>query len=57
MFKYSYLPASNMLDSIIVLLVKNTNGDLSGKNSCRPIALFNIISKVFENGILHRLEE
>ena len=56
MFKHSYLPVS-MLDSVVVPLVKNKNGDLSDKNNYRPIALSSAISKVFENIILHRLEE
>ena len=56
MFKHSYLPVS-MLDSVVVALVKNKNGDLSDKNNYRPIALSSTISKVFENIILHRLEE
>ena len=30
MFKHSYFPVS-MLDSVVVLLVKNKNGDLSDK--------------------------
>ena len=46
-----------MLDSVVVPLVKNKNGDLSDKNNYRPIALSRTISKVFENVILHRLEE
>ena len=56
MFKHSYLPVS-MLDSVVVSLVKNTNGDLSDKNNYKSIALSSTISKVFENIILHRLEE
>ena len=56
MFKHCYLPSS-MLDSVIVPLVKNRNGDLSDKNNYRPIALSSTISKVFENVILYRLEE
>ena len=54
--QHSYLPVS-MLDSVVVPLVKNKNGDLSDKNNYRPIALSSTISKVFENIILHRLEE
>ena len=54
MFKHSYLPVS-MLDSVVVSLVKNKNGDLSDKNNYRPIALSSTISKV--NVISHRLEE
>ena len=56
MFKHCYLPIS-MLDSVIAPLVKNRNGDLSDKNNYRPIALSSVISKVFENVILYRLEE
>ena len=56
MFKHSYLPVS-MLDSVVVPLVKNKNGNLSDKKNYRPIALSSTISKVFENVILHRLEE
>ena len=46
-----------MLDSVIVPLVKNRNGDLSDKNINTSIALSSVISKVFENVILCRLEE
>ena len=53
MFKHCYLPSS-MLDSVVVPLVKNINGDLSGKNNYRPIALSSTISKAFENVILSR---
>ena len=56
MFKHSYLPVS-MLDSVVLPLVQNKNGDLPDKNNYRPIALSSTISKVFENVILHRLEE
>ena len=56
MFKHCYLPVS-MLDSAVVPLVKTKNGDMSDKNNYRPIALSSPISKVFENVILHRLEE
>ena len=56
MLKHSYLPVS-MLDFVVVPLVKNKNGDLSDKNNYKPIALSSTISKVFENVILHRLEE
>ena len=56
MFKHCYFPSS-MLDSVIVPLVTNRNGDLSDKNNYRPIALSSTISKVFENVILYRLEE
>ena len=57
MFKHCYLPIV-MLDSVIVPLVKNRNSDLSDKNDyCnRSIALTSVISKVFENVIVYRLE-
>ena len=45
-----------MLDSVIILLVKNNNGDLSDKNNYRPIASSSS-SKVLENVILYRLKE
>ena len=56
MFKHSYLSVS-LIDSVVVPLVKNKNGDLSDKNNYRPIALSSTISKVFENVIFHKLEE
>ena len=46
-----------MLDSVIVPLVKNKNDDLSNMNNYRLIALSSVIFKVFENVILHRIEE
>ena len=56
MFKQSYMPQS-MINSIIVPIVKNKCGNLTGKNNYRPIALFSIAPKVFEHIILLRLEE
>ena len=56
MFKHCYIPIG-MLNSVIVLLVKNKNGDLSDRNNNRPIALSSTVSKVFENVIINRLEE
>ena len=56
MFKHCYFPIS-MLDSVIVPLVKNRNGDLSDKNKYRPRALSSVISKVFQNVILYRLAD
>ena len=46
-----------MLDSVFIPLVKNKCGDLSDKNNYRPIAISCIISKVFENIILHKIED
>ena len=56
MFKHSYLPVS-ILDSVIVPLSKNKNGDLSDKKNYRPTALSSVISKMFENVILYRIEK
>ena len=56
MFKHCYPPVS-LIDSVVVPLVKNKNGDLSDKNNYRPIALSRTISKVNVIVILHRLEE
>ena len=56
MFKHCYLPIG-ILNSVIIPLVKNKNGDLSDRNNYRPIALSSMVSKVFENVIINRLEE
>ena len=56
MFKHSYLPSA-MLDSVIIPLVKNKCGDLSDISNYRPIAVSCIVSKIFENVILLRIEE
>ena len=56
MFKNSYMPQS-MINSNIVLLVKNICGNLTDENNYTPIALSSITSKVFEHIILLRLEE
>ena len=45
-----------MLDYVSKPLVKNKSGDLSDENNYIPIAIFCIISKVFEN-ILQRIED
>ena len=56
MFKHSYLPSA-MLDSVIIPLVKNKCGDVSDISNYRPIAISCIVSKIFENVILLRIEE
>ena len=56
MFKHSYLPSA-MLDSVIIPLVKNKCGDLSDNSNYRPIAISCIVSIIFENFILQRIEE
>ena len=47
----------SMINSNIVLLVKNICGNLTDENNYTPIALSSITSKVFEHIILLRLEE
>ena len=56
MFKHCYMPQS-MIKSVIIPIIKNKSGDFTDKNNDRPIALSSIISKVFENTIVIRLEE
>ena len=56
MFKHRYLPI-DMLNSVLVPLVKNKNGDLFDRNNYRPIALSSTVSKVIENIIINRLEK
>ena len=54
--QYGYLPASFM-ESIMIPLVKNKNGDLSDLNNYRAIAISSAMSKLFEAVIekfLHR---
>ena len=46
-----------MLDYVIMPLVKNKSGDLSDKCNYEPIAISCIRSKVFEEIILHMIEE
>ena len=41
----------------IVPIIKNKAGDLSNSNNYRPIALANVISKIFESLILLRFEQ
>ena len=53
---HSCLPFA-MLDSVIIPLVKNKCGDLSDISNHRPIAISCIVSKIFENVILLRIEE
>ena len=52
MFKHCYMPQS-MINSVIVPLVKNKSGDLTDKNSYRPIALSSIASIRYLNILLY----
>ena len=55
-FTHGYIPNA-MTDTIILPLVKNKCGNLSDKNNYRPVALANILSKLFERVILDRIED
>ena len=54
MFKHCYMPHS-MINSVIILIIKNKSVDFIDKNNYRPIALSCIISKVFQHIIIIRL--
>ena len=54
-FTHSYLPAP-MIETIIVLIVKNKCGNLCDSNNYRPIALATLMSKLFESVILLKCE-
>ena len=53
---HGYIPQS-LIETTIVPIIKNKAGDLSSGNIYRPIALANVISKVFESLILLRCEK
>ncbi len=53
---HSYIPMS-LLESVIIPLVKNKCGNLSDINNYRPIAIANVISKIFESVLLTRLDD
>ena len=53
---HGYIPQS-LIETTIVPIIKNKAGDLSSGNNYRPIALANVISKVFESLILLRCEQ
>ena len=53
---HGYIPQS-LIETTIVPIIKNKAGDLSSSNNYRPIALANVISKVFESLILLRCEQ
>jgi hypothetical protein len=53
---HGYLP-SEMLDTIIVPIIKDKKGDITDKDNYRPVALTCIMSKVFEIVLLNVYEE
>ena len=48
---HGYLPPA-MIETTIVLIVKNKSGNLSDSSNHRPIALATIVSKMFESVLL-----
>ena len=56
MLTHGFLPSSFM-DTKIIPLVKNRCAVLSDINNYRPVAIANVLSKVFENILLNRCEE
>ena len=55
MLTHSYLPAS-LMQSAIVSILKNRQGDTSDKNNCRPIAIVTALSTIFELYIMNLIE-
>ena len=53
MLQQGYVPEA-FIDTLILLIVKDTNEDLGDSDNYRPIALTSVISKVFELVILER---
>ena len=53
---HGYLPPA-MIETTIVLIVKNKSGNLSDSSNYRPIALATIISKMFESVLLLKCAE
>ena len=49
--EHGYIP-SNCLDTVIILTLKNINGNINDSNNFRPIAIATILSKLFEHIIL-----
>ena len=53
MIVHGFVPLSFM-DTLIIPLVKNRKGDIGSSDNYRPIALTNVVSKVFESVILDK---
>ena len=53
---HNFIPET-MLDTIIVPLIKDKNGNISDHENYRPLALTCVISKMFEFLILHRYQD
>ena len=55
MLTHRYLPAS-LMQSAIVPILKNRQGDTSDKNNYRLIAIVTALSKIFELCIMNLIE-
>ena len=55
MLTHGYLPVS-LMQSAIVPILKNRQGDTSDKNNYRPIAIVTALSKIFELCIMNLIE-
>jgi len=53
MFTHSYFP-SNIMETVIIPIIKDKRGDVTDKDNYRPIAITNIFSKVIELVLLCR---
>jgi len=51
---HSYMPSS-LMESVVIPLVKNQNGDLTDVNNYRAIAIANVETKVFETILLSKI--
>ena len=56
MFLHNYLPCKLMEAIIVLLIIKNKNGLITDKDSYRPIAITNVVSKILELLLLDRLQ-
>ena len=55
MLTHGYLPAS-LMQSAIVPILKNRQGDTSDKSNYRPIAIVTALSKIFELCIMNLIK-
>ena len=56
LFVHGYIP-SEMIESVLVPIIKNKAGDLADKSNYRPIGISSVCSKILEKIILDRLEK
>ena len=53
---HNYIPGK-MMDTVVTPIIKNKRGELSDKNNYRPIAVTNVIAKLFESVILQKCQD